>query len=1671
VTYLAQLITGETSRELDGRSVERVSFQQAPVHPVDDLVITASRDGGIDPLTLEVAVRRAPAFITSDQDTEHLIGKLLASKRLASVGNADRRLVICVAGPLRAAREVEQLAELARQQASAEGLFTLIRTPGRFSKSVRDRLQHLVGLVNANLSRDGEDTPIEAVEAATWQLLGHLHILMPRLETPDESDWSDLLNRLEPWSREQTKAGAAALRDRLESLAASYAPAAADVALAILRRDAHEVLHLERRRRAVAWRELLRLDADARSAVSSALGVGAVAAPVQLPRSTLAAKLRSELSPAYGVLVSGESGIGKSALVLGELARVASSDPAQYGVVCLNLRLLPPTMAELRSALGAPLEDLLAEISAPTRVLAIDAADATLERSDQLLGQLLRAARTACLVPWVVSATDGRAAVHAVMQQDAGPFRELSISGLEDAELEQVAKAFPQLRRLLDEPRAKALLRRPAVLDLFVRSGGQGLPLSDADAFDIVWMQLIRKGERTHWGFPDARDHVMRQLAANQLRQSDAPTTYSSLDPAAVAGLQHDGLLRPVDRWNSLPTFAHELLRTYAVARVLLSSTQPVDALIASGVPRWSLPAARLAVQVQLSAPDTLETPVTGRLVRLQTAIDRLPAAGHGDRWADLPAEAVLTLPTAHQVLNDAWADLNHGDGSGLRRLLRVIQQRHGRSGLVERFVAEPLATLLLVHGFPSKLRDDVNELLRGWLRGLVVAGEPNGHPLRRVLREKLAAHVAAGDRSLADSRRLEEERLAARTPEQIAKDEERARAAFSIGSLGRRRRRAQRPDVPHELIEDEQLEQLALLGADLGEEGEALLRRVASDAPHHLAPAVERLLTGHSLAFHDARLLGELVEAYYIDDDDEDGYDGIARDGIRDHQYGGLGAPMAAFYRGPFLALLRADLRGGVACLNRLLNHAARARARTLGSFGHHGSPELADRFSVELDVAGERRPFFGDEHVWMWYRGTGVGPNPCMSALQALELVCDEYIRAGAPIDRLVRLMLHSCENLAMPALVVGLLVRHLEDAGTAIDPFLAEPVIWRLEFVRAVHEHSVFSARTEGIAAPERRTWTLREAAMWLTLSADDDRGKSLEIVGRRLVERATELEGGKAEGEPMTEELAAVYGWAASFDRRSFRFSRTGEGVLVEQIPHEQVVARLAASNTDLARGQEATRLIFRYGDRFEHIAKRTPVTIDELVTDIVTARSLVSDPPKAAPGRPYDAPAAVAATALEAKFRLGWGVPDDDLVWAAGLLVALLNVLAERNVSEEDYSVFGRGADRSAARGLPMLWLPGASYLNARLAAEEELDAGALARAAGWLIDKGANESRLFLARGFDELWNTSCGAAGDECHHVAALRIIEDIARDCLIGPWDPNLQRRGRLHIDGPVAPQLREAERDRVLVPRLSAAIRGASAAAVSGACCHAAALQLLEALLTAHRQGMHECESGYFHSADDAAVAARAVLELAAVGRDELLTAFIDDYAPNPRLLSEFLRALVAAGEETQLRAAALTRLWPSVIERVVGLVVSGACPTDDHHYGRAPLAAVIPTPSYESGYLHREYEGEPILWADPVALAPQIQRWLTLAAGHREPLDALVQLIERVPLERQPEVGLPWIERLVMDKPKGIANRSFLLPGWLERIRPHVAAQPLLSAWHRIVDALTVAGDDRAAALAD
>ena len=82
------------------------------------------------------------------------------------------------------------------------------------------------------------------------------------------------------------------------------------------------------------------------------------------------------------------------------------------------------------------------------------------------------------------------------------------------------------------------------------------------------------------------------------------------------------------------PEFAHDEVRRYAIARLILGAGNPTSKLVDAGVPRWALGAARLACQALLAAPDTASNLLHGRFIRLQEAFDDLVKAGHGERWA-----------------------------------------------------------------------------------------------------------------------------------------------------------------------------------------------------------------------------------------------------------------------------------------------------------------------------------------------------------------------------------------------------------------------------------------------------------------------------------------------------------------------------------------------------------------------------------------------------------------------------------------------------------------------------------------------------------------------------------------------------------------------------------------------------------------------------------------------------------------------------------------------------------------------------------------------------------------------------------------------------------------------------------------------------------------------------
>ena len=102
VQYLAYLLTGDGAVEFgEGRCAVSVAFQQAPDHPVDDLVVSAARPGELAPsLEIALGVRRSPKLVLSDESTRKLIRQFVGAVIGAPADDIERRLGLVVAGPL-----------------------------------------------------------------------------------------------------------------------------------------------------------------------------------------------------------------------------------------------------------------------------------------------------------------------------------------------------------------------------------------------------------------------------------------------------------------------------------------------------------------------------------------------------------------------------------------------------------------------------------------------------------------------------------------------------------------------------------------------------------------------------------------------------------------------------------------------------------------------------------------------------------------------------------------------------------------------------------------------------------------------------------------------------------------------------------------------------------------------------------------------------------------------------------------------------------------------------------------------------------------------------------------------------------------------------------------------------------------------------------------------------------------------------------------------------------------------------------------------------------------------------------------------------------------------------------------------------------------------------------
>ena len=972
-----------------------------------------------------------------------------------------------------------------------------------------------------------------------------------------------------------------------------------------------------------------------------------------------------------------------------------------------------------------------------------------------------------------------------------------------------------------------------------------------------------------------------------------------------------------------------------------------------------------------------------------------------------------------------------------------MLRQRHTPPGqLPDRLVAEPVVALLLRQERPWWITEEAARLLREWLLALVTADTPLGHPLRMHLRGRIVDAIEQGERRLKELRAEAEAARATPTPEQlerarVMKDRHRSLPMpLSFGPPVR-----PKPELPGELTHATVVELLALLGPDLGVAGQHLLRRLASDAPEKLEPAVEQPGAGRALAAYGEGLLADLAVAYYIDDDDlAPGVD----DGVRGHRYY-PGLPLAANYRGPFLALFQTDFRGGVAALNRLLNHATRVRVRTLDRFFVDVARETAPDSEHELNLTGQPTTYRGDDNVWRWYRGTGAGPYPCMSALQALERVSDQLlVNDEVTPSELASLLLEDCANLAMPGLAVGMLVRHLEHTGDALDPYLADPTIWHLETNRVVAEQAspLLAADSTGLTNSERRTWSFRETAAVMTAYADERRAEQLRAVGERLVARAEERSSG-----PNAEYVAMVRAWASALDRASYKVITKDGQTYLQSAPPADVAETLAPGNADLQRGNEVVSLQFKYltigNPRF---SSGPPPDGPELTADLERVRDLLLDPPRQSAVPVRDMAAAVASHAVRALAAGALDLPECWRRLAVEIVLAVVEGLGPADPQDVDQPSAEMDADRMVARALPAM-------LIARDAFRDETGADARPRvvAAGRRLASSAMETRMTLISGLDELWHLPC-AEGDKCWHHHGLDWTIESMSDCVMGPWTDQ-GRRTIARPRDPIAEGLAAVADEDIYVGRLDAGIRALTSAATSGSCVAGEARALLLVALAANRRGTVAHEEHYDMYGTHAQVAGRALLALAADGDREPLHLHLAAFARRPLDLGALLRGLTSFAAETQLAGDTARTLWPQIMEQVLGFARCYHEHFGDNLSGTSALNALLPQP------------GDPIAWTDPIAWEEQLKAWIEVATGRPQCVDAFIGVIAGLQATEQATFGLPRVRTLVGPDPRTASDHSVALDRWLLGIREAASEVEAMDAWQDLVDALVVAGNTR------
>ncbi|MGW8375457.1 ATP-binding protein [Streptomyces sp. ODS28] len=1283
------------------------------------------------------------------------------------------------------------------------------------------------------------------------------------------------------------------------------------------------------------------------------------------------------------VVVRGEPGVGKSALVL-RAVDLLRQDGALVWVGALHaMQPQAGALAQILEVALAPHRAALVE--GRPGLLVVEGAEAVQEGLKELCAEAIDAAVAVGLTPVLVCRDDAAETVSELCGHSAAAkVTQVHVPPLDDAEICEVLRAAPQLAHLAGQDRSCWLLRRVLLIDLLLRSARRGAALpqtlvSEADVYLHVWQTLVlNRGESVQGAVPDDREAALVCLAEEGLTGQRATPPSG---PARMS-LRSDGLLAPLDQpraGHGGHPFAHDVYRDFATAHRLLAWEDGI-ALLGRRAPRTAVRAGRIYCQVRLDP--SRGGSVEANWQEVYRAFSEL-AAEYGPRWQEVPWEALLHAGWCEQVLSALSMRLRH-EPVLVEQLLRCAL-RCARDAAEGALVLAPVVAWLVEQGYlrNGPQEDAASAVVLEWLRSVswleVGGGEVGAYrPLRAAVRTVALEAVRTGSSS------------------QIW------------------------------------VEALALLGADRDEGAVAALREVMRGRPQELLPAIERTVPGYALAATAPDVLVELTLGYYlVAPEQRERYGKLFPEGVRRHER--LGPPLygwASKVRGPFLALLQHAPHAGLLLIRRLLEQVLEPYSSAV--------PALV----VCGDFLGTGlREYPGHAAAWSWCHGALNGPQPCISALMALEAWLEQLIGAGAPVCAVARLAVERVGTIAGASLAYRLLVRHWkEDPGALVD-FLALPEVWEMENAR------LCTGGDAEIPSPGRVTSQLVADALQ---SADAERLAHLQEVSRKL----------RAVGSKAVDPVA-LGNWADHLNPDQYAPGYAGDRRVIAPQPSTEIAEELGRRRARAARMTHRYDLLSRYALSTRGLHRvRVPelADSDHLQSDIARAQAL------AHAGEGQEAVCAVAA-AVVVVAASGRTPSTDGVRWALEIIVAAAAPVAAEDATPGDV-VLPWDERLLAALAVPLALLPAVAAPSPMREALIEVIRGCAA--------DPARAVRDHFAEGARALWSVPC-AAGGTCHHAVAWQAAE--------ASVELAVQKANRVRCtQEPQRPPVTDCSQligDEDVLEELVSVLPVALEAAVTSHCRTPHARRLRTPLLEVYARSacFHGDADRERRPEEDSALCA-ALLRTTTI-EPSVLTALVEQLAPSAGALSHLLHGLkLTATYETEL-IPALEKVWPTVMESVL---TRPSAPVDNDASTRraerrlrewqeqnlldelAPNPTVCAAEQNVDGVLRTARER----WLALAPLQEALEAWSTAKGVGRSAGDHLIGLLKSQPLYHQLDPGLRWVRQRLVNAEGLVEEPGYLLVEWLHMLRPELSA-PARPHYQALVDGLALCGHPAGRAL--